>query len=161
GDAYGVDFNPVADRIRVVNDADENLRLDPNTGARTDALMLDQDLTPSGHEVAAVAYTAANPTTLYALSATSLERITNGNNGTLVPVGPTGAGTTLVRGLNFDISPSGEAFATAVASGLGVPGLYRVDLGSGALTALGRTPTVLDGLASAPVSAVTFGAPAF
>src|SRR5690606_6233886 len=28
--AYGFDFNPLADRIRIVNDADQNLRVNPN-----------------------------------------------------------------------------------------------------------------------------------
>ena len=32
GTSFGFDFNPVVDRIRVVSDADQNLRLDPNTG---------------------------------------------------------------------------------------------------------------------------------
>jgi Ca2+-binding RTX toxin-like protein len=32
GKAFGVDFNPVPDRIRVVSDADQNLRLNPDTG---------------------------------------------------------------------------------------------------------------------------------
>ena len=33
GDAFGVDFNPVADRIRVVSNTGQNLRLHPDTGA--------------------------------------------------------------------------------------------------------------------------------
>jgi Domain of unknown function (DUF4394) len=32
GDEFGVDFNPQADRIRVVSDKGQNLRIDPNTG---------------------------------------------------------------------------------------------------------------------------------
>ena len=32
GTAFGFDFNPVVDRIRVVSDADQNFRIDPNTG---------------------------------------------------------------------------------------------------------------------------------
>ena len=32
GTAFGTDFNPVPDRLHIVSDADENLRLDPNTG---------------------------------------------------------------------------------------------------------------------------------
>ena len=32
GQAHGFDFNPVADRIRVHTDVDQNLRLDPTTG---------------------------------------------------------------------------------------------------------------------------------
>ena len=30
---YGFDFNPAADRLRIVSDADQNLRVNPNTGA--------------------------------------------------------------------------------------------------------------------------------
>src|SRR4029453_12592543 len=33
GTAFGFDFNPVVDRIGVVSDADQNLRLIPDTGA--------------------------------------------------------------------------------------------------------------------------------
>src|SRR5262249_54261833 len=33
GSSFGFDFNPVPDRIRVTSDSDENLRLNPNTGA--------------------------------------------------------------------------------------------------------------------------------
>jgi hypothetical protein len=33
GVAFGLDFNPAADRIRVVSDTGQNLRLHPDTGA--------------------------------------------------------------------------------------------------------------------------------
>ena len=33
GTAFGVDFNPVVDRLRVVSDAGKNLRINPNDGA--------------------------------------------------------------------------------------------------------------------------------
>jgi hypothetical protein len=36
GEAWGVDFNPTVDRIRVVNDKGRNLRLHPDTGAQVD-----------------------------------------------------------------------------------------------------------------------------
>ena len=32
GDSYGMDFSPVSDRLRIVNDADQNMRIDPATG---------------------------------------------------------------------------------------------------------------------------------
>src|SRR5215204_431048 len=35
GADFGFDFNPVPDRIRVVSDADQNLRLNPNDGSVT------------------------------------------------------------------------------------------------------------------------------
>src|SRR5262245_44803582 len=32
GTSFGIDFNPAADRLRVVSDADQNLRINPDTG---------------------------------------------------------------------------------------------------------------------------------
>src|SRR5262245_38551892 len=62
GMAFGFDFDPVADRIRVVSDAGQNLRLNPDTGAvldsdpNTPGTQPDADLSPPGH-VVEVAYT--------------------------------------------------------------------------------------------------------
>src|SRR5207249_880313 len=41
GTGFGIDFNPVADRLRLVSDADQNLRLNANDGTltATDALL--------------------------------------------------------------------------------------------------------------------------
>src|SRR5262249_20587703 len=36
GSAFGFAFDPLTDRIRVVSDADQNMRIDPNTGAVVD-----------------------------------------------------------------------------------------------------------------------------
>ena len=36
GTSFGFDFNPVTDRIRVVNDLGQNFRIDPNAGALVD-----------------------------------------------------------------------------------------------------------------------------
>ena len=33
GTRFGVDFNPAADRLRVVSDNEQNLRINPDTGA--------------------------------------------------------------------------------------------------------------------------------
>ena len=78
GDGYGVDFNHTVDRLRIVNDGDENLRVHPDTAVLTP----DTDLTPS-RDVAAVAYDrvdtdAATGTTLYGLSSTTGELVTVG-----------------------------------------------------------------------------------
>lgn len=170
GDAYGVDFNHTVDRIRVVNGGDENLRINPNNGARADAPANDADLTPVGRGVVAAAYDRvdtdmATGTTLYGLTASELVTI-GGLNSTPSPnlgvvntVGATGAGP-FAGNADFDISPSGTGFAAGVGS-LGVPTLYRVDLTSGALTAVGRTPTTLSGLAVVPASTVAFSAPTY
>ena len=76
-----MDFNHTVDRIRVVNDGDENARLNPNNGARADAT--DTDLSPGGFDVAGAAYDrvdtdAATGTTLYGFAANTSELVTIG-----------------------------------------------------------------------------------
>jgi hypothetical protein len=56
GSGYGLDFNPTVDRIRVTNDGNENLRLNPNNGARADTPTDDTDLNPGAPQVTGVAY---------------------------------------------------------------------------------------------------------
>lgn len=76
GTAFGVDFNPVADRIRVHSDIQQNLRLHPDTGlvAATDPnlLYVAADIR-AGQDpnIVATAYTPASQgsTTLYSLDA--------------------------------------------------------------------------------------------
>ena len=53
GTRFGVDFNPAVDRLRIVSDAEQNLRVNPNTAAIAG---VDTALTPAG-TVAGVAYT--------------------------------------------------------------------------------------------------------
>jgi hypothetical protein len=153
GDAYGVDFNPVADRLRVVNDADENLRVNPATGVQT----IDTDLSPSAG-VAAVAYDPSAK--LYGIATTprTLVTLANPNGGALTTVGPLGGGAfDGAQTANFDISPTGAAYVTTRIASLTVPYLQRVDLATGALTPIGRTATALEGLAVIPPATVSFG----
>ena len=46
GTRFGVDFNPMVDRLRVVSDAEQNLRINPNNGAIAG---VDTALNPAGH----------------------------------------------------------------------------------------------------------------
>ena len=68
GTAFGMDFNPVPDRIRLVSDTRQNLRIHPDLGTLVSA---DGALNPAGN-VVAVAYSnnfaGATSTTLYAAS---------------------------------------------------------------------------------------------
>ena len=167
GDGYGVDFNHTVDRLRIVNDGDENLRVHPDTAVQTP----DTDLTPS-RDVAAVAYDrvdtdAATGTTLYGLSSTTGELVTVGglnsspspNGGALNVIGATALGVfSGAANANFDISPTGAGYATALASPITVPFFFSVNLTTGAMTPVGRTATALRGLAVAPASSVGFSA---
>ncbi|MDB5336525.1 MAG: repeat protein, partial [Planctomycetaceae bacterium] len=123
-DAWGFGFNPVTDTIRIVNDAEQNLRVDPNNGS-----LVSTDTNLTG--VAAVSGIAYSPnsgglTTLYGLDhagASDYLVTIGGING--VP-SPSGGLTTVVGGVltihntaqyNFDIDASGNGFLTAQEGG--------------------------------------------
>lgn len=135
GTDFGFDFNPTVDRIRVVSNTAQNLRLNPNDGslAATDGM-----LNPGAAQVTAAAYTnnfaGATTTTLYDIdTATDSLYIQNPpNNGTLVLVGTLGVGdVTSVNG--FDIAPgSGTAYAALTVGGSSR--LYTINLTTGAAT---------------------------
>lgn len=142
--AWDINFNPTVDRIRVVNDQDENARLHPDFGTLAAD---DTNLTPSSVQVDAVAYTnpfaGATSTTLYALNqATNSLSTIGGLNGTPSPnggvvtdIGPLGitfAGSTT----GFDIATNNTAFAALRPSG-GQMTLYTVNLTTGAATSAG------------------------
>jgi hypothetical protein len=146
GGDFGFDFNPTVDRIRVVNDADQNLRLNPDTGnlAATD---------PALAYAAADANFGANPsatgggytnsvpaavsTLLYDID-TDLDILVTqnpANNGTLNTVGGLGLNANGVNG--FDISgATGVAYA-ALNTGGPQSNLYTINLATGAATDLG------------------------
>lgn len=146
GTRFGFDFNPTVDRIRVVSDAGQNLRLHPTTGAvaAVDGALafaagdVNAGATPS---VGGAGYTnslaGATTTTLYDLDAGLDVLVTQipPNSGTLNTVGALGVDVSTVGG--FDIAgDTGLAFAALTPAG-GVPTLYRVNLATGALTSQG------------------------
>src|SRR5581483_9516239 len=51
GTAFGMDFDPVADQIRIVDNANENLRVNPDTGA-----LISADTALTSGEIVALAY---------------------------------------------------------------------------------------------------------
>lgn len=57
GTRFGVDFNPAADRIRVVSDVGQNLRFHPDTGAQIDF----DAQTPGGQADPDLAYAPGDP----------------------------------------------------------------------------------------------------
>lgn len=147
-DRVGFDFNPVADRIRVVSTTGTNYRLNPTDGTLT---ATDGTLT-SGPRISAAAYTnsssTASGTTLYDYDAAAgqLYTQTPPNDGTLVAVGAA-SGVTSTDGADFDIynaagSTTNSAYL-AISPG-GSPttpsfdNLYTVNLTTGALTSVGR-----------------------
>ena len=146
GSRFGVDFNPVPDRMRIVSDGDQNLRANVETGVTnvdgTLAFAAGDPNAGSDPNIVSVAYsnnfagTAA--TTLYGIDSNLDTLVIQNppNNGTLTTVGSLGINTTELVG--FDIAAgSARAFASLTVSGSSTSGLYRINLLTGAATLVG------------------------
>ena len=147
GTSFGFDFNPTVDRIRVVSNTGQNLRLHPVTGA---VAATDMILNPGTPMVDAAAYTnnfaGATATTLYDIDiSTDKLYIQNPpNNGTLVEVGALNINADAHNG--FDIGgTSGKAYAILTSNGN--TKLYSIDLTTGNATAMGMFPVSVRGFA--------------
>ena len=161
---FGVDFNPTVDRLRLVSDAGQNLRLNPATGATA---AIDTGLAYAPGDVnfgnspfiVGAAYTnnfsGALTTTLYDIDSRAGVLVIQNppNNGTLNTVGSLGVTTTGAVG--FDIARAdGVAFASLTVGG--VSGLYRINLATGAATSLGA---IGNGLAITDISVTSVPEP--
>lgn len=162
GTRFGFDFNPVADRVRVVSDSGQNLRLHPDTGAVAAA---DPALAGSpAARIAGAAYTYNKLndklTTNYALdigrgwlvtqgSIEGREPVVSPNTGRIADVGPLGTGS--VDDAAFDIADVGNTALAALRQD-GRTRLYAIDLASGKATLLGSVGDggALRGLAIEP-----------
>ncbi|MEO7917642.1 MAG: DUF4394 domain-containing protein [Dokdonella sp.] len=153
GTRFAFDFNPAADRLRLVSDTGQNLRIDVSTGATT----VDGSINPAGPQITAVGYTnsvaGTTTTTLFDIDAVSSSLFVQNppNNGTLQLVGPLGVVPTGDSGLDI-YSANGNNAAFAALQVGGTSGFYSIDLGTGAASligAIGGNPT-LTGLAISP-----------
>lgn len=134
GICFGFDFNPMVDRIRLVSNTGQNLRLHPDLGT---VVATDMNLNPSTPAVSGAAYTnnfATTATTaLFVIDYTTnmLYNQNPPNNGTLVSVGPLGIDVDSENG--FDIGgSSNSAFALFKVGGMSA--VYSVNLTTGAAT---------------------------
>ncbi len=151
GERFGFDFNPVADRIRVVSDSGQNLRLHPDTGAVavTDPALNGAVPGAPAPKVAGAAYTYNKNndklTTNYAIDLAAGTLLTQGsvegvqpavspNTGTLMVVGALGTGP--IDDAAFDIADIGNTALAALRAG-GHTRLFLVDLASGRAAPLG------------------------
>ncbi len=108
GTMFGFDFNPMADRLRIVSNTGQSLRINVETGFT----IIDGSINPQPASITSVAYDdndndPATATELYALDNQSKKffEIDPPNNGTLVKEGPTKLNFTEEGGL--DIAPEG------------------------------------------------------
>ena len=162
GDALGFDFNPTVDRIRLVTNQGQDLRLNPETGA---VVSIDGSINGvAGASISGVAYTnnrsGVTTTTLYDLDPVTdkLYRQNPPNNGTLEEVGSLGID---IAGMsNFDIAPDGSAIASMISGGS--QGLYEINLTTGRAELIGNLPGAMSivGLAipSEPIAYAVDGA---
>ena len=169
GGAFGFDFNPAVDRIRVVSASGQNLRLHPDTGALIDFDPAIEGVQQDGRlsfaqgdlnfgkqpEVAAAAYTYNKTndklTTMFVIDRTfgalmmqgSQEDVTppvSPNLGRLTTIGGLGVGALLDAA--FDISDVGNIGLAALRfSGPNATRLYRINLKSGQATEIGKLGT--------------------
>lgn len=130
GSQFGVDFNPVADRLRVVSDTGLNLRIDVTTGAT----ITDGVINGAAAAITASAYTNAvagtTSTQLYSLDATAGQVYLQDppNNGTLTA--PIALGGTFAGANGFDIDARNNT-AYAALTTAGSTALYTVPLTAG------------------------------
>ena len=160
---FGMDFNPVPDRLRVTSDADLNLRLNPNDGtlSATDGTLAYAAGDPNfgiNPNIVGSAYTnnfaGAISTVLYGIDSNLDILVTQNppNSGVLNTVGFLGTATSGLVG--FDISGlTGTAFAS-LTSGPNSSQLHTINLGTGAATLIGTIGggTTIRGLSAAPAA---------
>ncbi|HEX8604081.1 MAG TPA: DUF4394 domain-containing protein, partial [Pseudoduganella sp.] len=145
GTAFAVDFNPVADRLRVIGNTGQSLRINVDTGATTTDGAINR--ASGAATVAAAAYNnsiaGATATILYDLDTATdvLAMQTPPNDGTLVDVGRLGVDAVGDGGMDIAGGANGLALAALRTSATGASTLYRIDLMSGAATPVNGAAT--------------------
>jgi hypothetical protein len=156
GTNFGVDFNPAADRLRVISDNGQNLRHNLNDHTTIQDLNLTTPPTEGTTKgVSAAAYTnndlnGATATTLFDINTTSDQVVIQSpaNNGTLAPTGSLGidaginAGMDIFSTLSNGKTVSNAAFAALAPSGAGTPSLYNINLFTGEATLVATDPAM-------------------
>ncbi|MGK5079843.1 DUF4394 domain-containing protein [Janthinobacterium sp. HLX7-2] len=145
GTAFGVDFNPVADRLRVIGNTGQSLRINVDTGATTTDGAINR--TGAAPVVTAAAYTNSYAGTTATMlldidtASASLALQNPPNDGTLVNIGL--LGLTVAGDVGFDIAggANGLALAALRTSATGPSSLYRIDLATGAAVLSGGAAT--------------------
>lgn len=142
GTEFGFDFNPTVDRIRLVSNTGQNLRLHPDTGL---VAAVDARLNRPGSDrlvIVGAAYTNSVPgatsTTLYTIDAETraLQTQVPPNDGTQNRVGMTNIDMSELAG--FDISPTtGIAYIATRVRGSNASALYQVSLTNADTTLIG------------------------
>ncbi len=143
GTISGFDFNPVADRLRLVGDNDQDFRINVDTGEvivdGTLAFAEDDMSAGVNPNITAAAYTnsfaGTTTTQLYDIDTLLNDLVLQDppNDGTLVTIGDLGINFDTLGGFDILSSAEGMNEAFAVSNSM----LYTVDLSTGMATSLG------------------------
>lgn len=134
GENFGFDFNPTVDRIRVVSNTGQNLRLHPDLGT---VAVTDGMLNPGTPSISAAAYTnsfaQSTTTQLYVIDSSNnnLYLQSPPNDGTLVLVGNLGVTANAMNG--FDIGGTSNE-AIALLSVNNMQAFYKINLSNGSVS---------------------------
>lgn len=168
----GFDFNPVPDRLRLVNGSDRNFRINVDTGAVADNLLDQAGIQPDGllnyvagdlnfgvnPNVVAVAYSNNLPgvttTTLFGIDAdrNTLLSFVAPNAGTLKTIGNLGFDVSANASFDILTSLTGDTNIGVLVDGTAV---YQIDLTSGSAAPLGNISQAITGFAIALVPDLT------
>ncbi|MDQ1829206.1 DUF4394 domain-containing protein [Massilia scottii] len=136
GADFAVDFNPAADRLRVVSDTGQNLRINVDTGATT----TDGSINRAGANPVATAgaYTnsfAGTSATMLFVADTGSDNLAlqnPPNDGTLSNIGAFGVDVLGDASMDIAGGANGLVLAALRSTASGPSTLYRVDLATGA-----------------------------
>ena len=138
---FGLDFNPVADRLHLVGSADEIDEIDPDSGVLVliAQLQLEGSEQPSLEHLAYANSTAgATTTTLYGIDAMRDRLVVvDASTGGLTTIGSLGLNTSGSAIGGFDIEPGTNAAYAALQRDISFSSLYTVDLATGQATEVG------------------------
>ncbi|UST52355.1 DUF4394 domain-containing protein (plasmid) [Comamonadaceae bacterium OTU4NAUVB1] len=143
GTRFTVDFNPVADRLRVISETGQNLRINVDTGATTTDGAINRAGAPAS--VVAGAYTnsfaGGTATDLFDIDGNAgvLARQAPPNDGTLVNVGALGVALGGRAAIDIAGGANGLVLAALRGAATGPFSLYTVSLTTGAATLSGNT----------------------
>ncbi|WP_068944779.1 DUF4394 domain-containing protein [Chryseobacterium timonianum] len=143
GTDFGFDFNPTVDRIRVVSNTGQNLRLNPNDGT---VAAVDLALNPGSPLISAAAYTnnsaGSTATTLFVIdhNTDKLYQQNPPNNGNLLETGSLGINITSANG--FDIGSMSQKAYLAASIGSSTK-IYSINTATGAATSVSDYPNTI------------------
>ena len=129
GTGFGVDFNPVADRLRIVSNTGQSLRINVETGATTTDGVINGGAANTAVDAAAYtnSFAGTGTTTLFVIDAANNTLYTQNppNNGTLTAPVALGVAATSVGGFDID-AKTNTGYAVMTVGG--VRGLYALNL---------------------------------